>query len=134
MKKTGKKNAKEHEDDGSQSSEYCAPQGDQMPEKEKKGGKDKDKKKTKQSNTIIQQINGMSMTPMNDQLAEKTIEDHKYLLELIENRVAIAYFACANRNQSLFHALKRFVEAENLDKKIDSQNEDGDAHKEEHGK
>jgi len=35
---------------------------------------------------------------MNDTLADKTIEDHKYLLELVENRCAIAYFACANRN------------------------------------
>ena len=45
------------------------------------------------------------MTPMNDMLAKQTIEDHKYLLELVENRAAIAYFACVNRNQSLFFAL-----------------------------
>jgi len=42
------------------------------------------------------------MTPMNDRIAEQTIEDHKYLLELVENRAGIAYFAVANRNQSLF--------------------------------
>ena len=45
---------------------------------------------------------------MNDAIAEKTIEDHKYLLELVENRCAIAYFAVANRNQSLFFALQRY--------------------------
>ena len=72
-------------------------------------GKDKD---GKQSNTIIQQINGFSMTPMNDKIAEQTIEDHKYLLELVENRAAIAYFAVANRNQSLFNALKNFLKIE----------------------
>ena len=72
-------------------------------------GKNKD---GKQSNTIIQQINGFSMTPMNDRIAEQTIEDHKYLLELVENRAAIAYFAVANRNQSLFNALKNFLKEE----------------------
>ena len=51
-----------------------------------------------QSNTIIQQINGFAMTPMNDKIAAQTIEDHKYLLELVENKAAIAYFAVANRN------------------------------------
>ena len=30
--------------------------------------------------------------------AEQTIEDHKYLLELVENKAAIAYFAVLNRN------------------------------------
>ena len=55
---------------------------------------------------------------MNDKIAEQTIEDHKYLLELVENRAAIAYFAVANRNQSLFNALKNFlkIEQENEDK------------------
>lgn len=52
------------------------------------------------------------MTPMNDKIAEQTIEDHKYLLELVENRAAIAYFAVANRNQSLFNALKNFLKIE----------------------
>jgi hypothetical protein len=52
------------------------------------------------------------MTPMNDRIAEQTIEDHKYLLELVENRAAIAYFAVANRNQSLFTALKNYFKAE----------------------
>jgi hypothetical protein len=74
-----------------------------------KGGKDKD---DKQSNTIIQQINGFSMTPMTDRMAEQTIEDHKYLLELVENRAAIAFFAVANRNQSLFGALKNYQREE----------------------
>ena len=74
------------------------------------GGKEKkDKGDGKQSNTIIQQINGFSMTPMNNRIAEQTIEDHKYLLELVENRAAIAYFAEANRNQSLFNALKNYI-------------------------
>ena len=66
----------------------------------------------RQQNTIIQQINGFSMTPMNDRIADQTIEDHKYLLELVENRAAIAYFAVANRNQSLFNALKSFHDIE----------------------
>lgn len=52
------------------------------------------------------------MTPMNDKIAEQTIEDHKYLLELVENRAAIAYFACANRNQSLFMALRNYIKGE----------------------
>jgi hypothetical protein len=45
---------------------------------------------------------------MNDVIAEKTIEDHKYLLELVENRCAISYFAAVNRNQSLYFALKKY--------------------------
>lgn len=61
-----------------------------------------------QSNTIMQQINNFSLTPMNDVIAEKTIEDHKYLLELVENRCAISYFAAVNRNQSLYFALKKY--------------------------
>lgn len=54
----------------------------------------------------MQQINNFSLTPMNDLLAKQTIDDHKYLLELVENRCAIAYFSCVNRNQSLFFALQ----------------------------
>ena len=34
------------------------------------------------------------------------------MLELVENRAAIAYFAVANRNQSLFNALKNFIKDE----------------------
>lgn len=79
-------------------------------DKDEKGGAEK--KDAKQSNTIIQQINGFSMTPMNDRIADQTIEDHKYLLELVENKAAIAYFAVANRNQSLFNALKKYLLAE----------------------
>ena len=52
------------------------------------------------------------MTPMNDNIATQTIEDHKYLLELVENRAAIAYFACANRNLSLYFALRNYVKME----------------------
>jgi hypothetical protein len=52
------------------------------------------------------------MTPMNDRIAEQTIEDHKYLLELVENRAGIAYFAVANRNQSLFAALRNYIKEE----------------------
>jgi hypothetical protein len=46
---------------------------------------------------------------MNDILAEMTIQDHKYLLEQVENKCAIAFFAMTNRNQSLFNALQRFT-------------------------
>ena len=35
----------------------------------------------KKSNTVIQQINTFSLTPMNDKIAEDTIDDHKYLLQ-----------------------------------------------------
>ena len=52
------------------------------------------------------------MTPMNDKIAAQTIEDHKYLLELVENRAAISYFAVHNRNQALFNALKNYVKKE----------------------
>ena len=45
---------------------------------------------------------------MNDKIAEKTIEDHKYLLEHVDNRCAIAYFAAANRNLSLYSALQHY--------------------------
>jgi hypothetical protein len=86
-----------------------------------RGGAGKNGKDGKSQNTIIQQINGFAMTPLNDRLAEQTIEDHKYLLELVENRAAIAYFAVANRNQSLFTALKNFLKEE------DKQDEDKQA-------
>jgi hypothetical protein len=72
-------------------------------------------KSNKQSNTIMQQINNFSLTPMNDQLAEQTIEDHKYLLELVENKCAIAFFAMANRNLSLYNALLSFHTQAKLD-------------------
>ena len=67
------------------------------------GGKNDD---DKQSNTIMQQINNFTLIPMNDNLAEKTIEDHKYLLELVENRCAIAFYSVSNRNQALYEALR----------------------------
>ena len=47
---------------------------------------------------------------MNEKIAKKTIEDHKYLLEHVDNRAAIAYFAVANRNYCLFQALKSFLD------------------------
>ena len=34
--------------------------------------------------------------------------DHKYLLELVENKCAIAFFAATNRNQSLYNALVEY--------------------------
>lgn len=59
-------------------------------------------------------------------MAEATIEDHKYLLELVENRCAIAYFAVANRNQSLFRALQKYYNTLMMnnddDEFIDNQN------------
>ena len=69
------------------------------------GGKGQDEN---QNNTIIQQINAFSLIPMNEQLAKQTIEDHKYLLELIDNRAAIAFFAASNRNQALYEALVEY--------------------------
>ena len=57
----------------------------------------------------MQQINNFSLTPMNDTIAEQTIEDHKYLLELVENKCAIAFYAVTNRNQSLYNALQKYV-------------------------
>ena len=68
----------------------------------------------------MQQINSFALTPMNDIIAQCTIEDHKYLLELVENRCAIAYFAAVNRNQSLFNALKKFHEEQKAAKETDS--------------
>ena len=59
----------------------------------------------------MQQINNFSLTPMNDELAEQTIEDHKYLLELVENKCAIAFYAVCNRNQSLYQALHKYYTA-----------------------
>ena len=47
---------------------------------------------------------------MNDELAEQTIEDHKYLLELVENKCAIAFYAVVNRNQSLYFALTQYYQ------------------------
>ena len=49
-----------------------------------------------------------TLIPMNEKMAKKTIEDHKYLLELPENKAAIAYFSAANRNQSLYGSLRNY--------------------------
>ena len=43
---------------------------------------------------------------MNEAIAFQTIEDYKYLLDHVDNKCAIAYYACLNRNHSLFFALK----------------------------
>lgn len=84
--------------------------GNQDGEGEDARGKDK-----KNQNTIIQQINGFSKMAMNEKIATKTIEDHKYLLEHVDNRAAIAYFAVANRNLCLFQALKSFLDRKQPD-------------------
>lgn len=49
---------------------------------------------------------------MNDKIAEDTIDDHKYLLQEVQNRAAIAYFAALNRNLSLYNALKKYCLSE----------------------
>lgn len=79
----------------------------------------KEEEDDKQNNTIMQQINNFSLTPMNDLLAEATIEDHKYLLENVENKCAIAFFACVNRNSSLFNALRNYVKQMNEEEEDD---------------
>ena len=79
------------------------------------------KKDGKQTNTIMQQINSFSLTPMNDAIAEKTIEDHKYLLEHVENRCAIAYFAAANRNLSLYSALQHYFNEQQMQQEANSE-------------
>ena len=60
---------------------------------------------------------------MNEKMAQQTIEEHKYLLELVENKAAIAFFSVANRNQALFTALRAYFgihedNENNKDKKI----------------
>ena len=72
----------------------------------------------KQSNTIMQQINNFSITPMNEEIAEQTIEDHKYLLELVENKAAIAFYAATNRNQSLYNALVDYYRKQEQEKEF----------------
>lgn len=49
---------------------------------------------------------------MSERIAKKTIEDHKYLLDSVDNRAAIAFFAVVNRNQCLFEALKIYSEVQ----------------------
>ena len=56
---------------------------------------------------------------MNDVIAKQTIIDHKYLLELVENRCAICFFACSNRNQSLFNALVDFIKESEINEGSD---------------
>ena len=77
---------------------------------------------SKKTNTVIQQINAFSLTPMNEPIAEQTLEDHKYLLTEVQNRAAIAYFAAANRNLSLYHALKKYCKIDNEEDEIEKAN------------
>ena len=46
---------------------------------------------------------------MNDRAATNIIEDHKYLLETVENRCGFAFYAVQHRNQSLYEALQHYV-------------------------
>ena len=46
------------------------------------------------------------------------------MLELVENRAAIAFFAVANRNQSLFGALKNYQREENKAKEEELDRQD----------
>lgn len=55
----------------------------------------------------MQQITVIAQTPMNEKVAKKTIEDHKYLLESIENRCAFAFFSISYRNNCLYDALQK---------------------------
>jgi hypothetical protein len=65
---------------------------------------------------------------MDEKIAKRTIEDHKYLLESVDNRAAIAYFAVANRNYCLFAALKSFLDQNKEEmEKIKKKNEKKDA-------
>ena len=61
--------------------------------------------------TIMKQITTIAQTPMNDKAAANVIEDHKYLLETVENRCAFAFFAVQYRNQSLYDAMQKYYRA-----------------------
>ena len=61
---------------------------------------------------------------MNDAMAERVIEDHKYLLYDVQNRAAIAYFAAFNRNMSLYSALRYYMEPKADDNVVDEVPED----------
>jgi len=108
-------NGKEELLDGPPRNKKSKTKNTQMLSSQANGSSDEDDvnfeqdKEQKESNTIMQQINNFSLTPMNDSLAEQTIEDHKYLLELVENKCAIAFYAVINRNQSLYNALQQFT-------------------------
>ena len=47
---------------------------------------------------------------MNDDIAIEKVYNHKHLLRQIEYMCAFAYFSCANRNGSLYGALKQYYE------------------------
>ena len=44
---------------------------------------------------------------MNEDIAIQTMEDYKYLIDHVDNKCAIAYYSCLNRNHSLYYAMKR---------------------------
>lgn len=56
----------------------------------------------------MQQITVIAQTPMNERVAKNTIEDHKYLLESVENRCAFAFFSVSYRNNCLYDALQKY--------------------------
>ena len=60
----------------------------------------------------MQQIKNFAATAMNKQNAQETIVNQKYLLELIENRIAIVYFAIKSRNQALFQVMCEYASQE----------------------
>ena len=64
---------------------------------------------------------------MNQTIADETLEDHKYLLLDVQNRAAIAYFAAANRNLSLYEALIKYI----VKQLYDDYNSEDDSEKEE---
>lgn len=67
---------------------------------------------------------------MNDKIATDTLNDHKYLLQEVQNRAAIAYFAAANRNLSLYIALKNYCNEED-DGRVKTQSTKGENKKNE---
>lgn len=62
---------------------------------------------------------------MNDHIADKTLEDHKHLLLEVQNRAAIAYFAAANNNHSLYNSLKKILSMNEIDPESVGEQADG---------
>lgn len=50
----------------------------------------------------------MAMVPMEGHVALKTVQDHSCLLESVENKAALAYYAIYHRNQSLYEGIRTF--------------------------
>ena len=46
---------------------------------------------------------------MNDSIARETLQSHNYLMNEVQNKAAIAYFAAVNRNLSLYNSLREIV-------------------------